>query len=142
MVAFSGHRTQFYVDIVYGAVMVAGFGYLLLVEMNPVVVAFLGGAVFGYILRVWENMSVYERAIAERAEAAVEAEAEAAVTAEAEDAVPEKAEEAVAAEVEEQVDEELADDVEERVDEEIRAAVEKRVGPEDAPSADAPSDSG
>lgn len=129
MVTFSGHRTQFYVDIIYGIMMSAGFGYLLLVDMNPVVVAFLGGAVFGYVLRVWENMSVYEQAITARAEEAVTTEAQEAVTAEAQ--------EAVAAEVEEQVDEKLADGVAARINEEVRAQSDR---PVDSEAGDAPGD--
>ena len=108
-----GHQTQFYIDIIYGLGFATGFGYLLFVGMDPRVAAFQGGLVFGYILRVWENMSVYERILQEEvaaeAEAAVAEEAEQAVATEAEAAVAEEVEDAVADAAADRVAEELAD---------------------------------
>jgi len=114
-----GHQTQFYIDIIYGLGFASGFGYLLFVGMDPLVAAFQGGLVFGYILRVWENMSVYERILQEE----VAAEAEAAVATEAEVAVAEEVEEAVADEAADRVAEEIAD----RMPDEVAAEVEKQV---------------
>jgi len=128
-----GRQTQFYIDLLYGLGFAGGFGYLLFVGMDARIAAFQSGLVFGYFLRVWENMSVYERilqeevaaeaeeAVAEEAEEAVAEEAEAAVAEEAEMAVAEEVEEAVAAEVEEAVAEEaeraVAEEAEEQIDE-------------------------
>jgi hypothetical protein len=112
MMGSSGRRTQFYVDIAYGAVMATGFGYLLLAGMNATVVAFLGGAVFGYVLRVWENVQVYEQVLAEEAEEAVAAEVQEQIPAQAQEAVAAEAEEQVAAEVEERVPTEVERDAE------------------------------
>jgi len=117
-----GRQTQFYIDLIYGLGFAGGFGYLLFVGMDPMIAAFQSGLVFGYFLRVWENMSVYERIlqeeVAEEAQEAVAQEAEAAVAQEVEDAVTE--------EVEKQVPEEMADEIEERVGEEV----DDRVGEE------------
>ena len=116
-----GHQTQFYIDVIYGLGFAAGFGYLLFVGMDPRVAAFQGGLVFGYILRVWENMSVYERILQEE----VAAEAEVAVAEEAEAAVATEAEAAVAEEVEERIDERLEEEMDERVSEEVEAQIDE-----------------
>lgn len=126
MPAFSGRQTQFYVDVVYGAAFSLGFGYLLFFGMDARVAALQGGLVLGYLLRVWENMRVYERILEE----AVAAEAEEAVAAEAEEAVAAEAEEAVAAEVETTVDEEVQDRIDEEVQERVDERVQERVDEE------------
>ncbi len=118
-----GHQTQFYIDLIYGVGFAAGFGYLLFGGMDPLVAAFQGGLVFGYFLRVWENMSVYERILQEE----VAAEAEAAVAEEAEEAVVTEAEEAVAEEVEHAVADEVTDEVEKQVAEQMSAEVQDEV---------------
>lgn len=118
----SGRQTQFYIDIIYGAGFALGFGYLLIAGMNPLVVAFQGGLVLGYILRVWENMSIYERILQEE----VAAEAEEAVAEEIEDTMPGEVENAVAEEVKGAV----AEEAEEAVPEEVTAEVEKQVAEE------------
>lgn len=122
-----GRQTQFYIDLIYGFGFAAGFGYLLFVGMDPRIAAFQGGLVFGYFLRVWEKMTVYERVlheevaaeaesvVAEEAEMAVAEEAEEAVAAEAHQAVLKEAEEAVAEEVEDTVQEAVAEEAEEAV---------------------------
>jgi hypothetical protein len=125
-----GRQTQFYIDLLYGLGFAAGFGYLLLVGMDARVAAFQSGLVFGYFLRVWEKMSVYERIlheeVAAEAEEAVAAEAEVAVAAEAEEAVAEEVEEAVAAEAERAV----AEEAEAALTEDTTMEVEKQM-PED-----------
>ena len=121
-----GRQTQFYIDLVYGLGFAAGFGYLL-VDLDPRVVAFQGGLVFGYFLRVWENMTVYERILHEE----IAAEAEAVVAEEAEEAVAEEAEEAVADEVtaegEKQVGAEVGDRVDAALDERVAEEVEEQM---------------
>ncbi|PSQ75061.1 MAG: hypothetical protein BRD33_04855, partial [Bacteroidetes bacterium QH_6_63_17] len=97
-----GRQTQFYIDLIYGLGFAVGFGYLLIVGMNPLVAAFQSGLVLGYFLRVWENMSVYERILQEE----VAAEAEEAVAHEIEDTMPGEVEEAVAEELEDTMPEE------------------------------------
>jgi len=119
-----GRQTQFYIDVMYGIAFAVGFAYLLFVDMDPRVAAFQGGLVFGYFLRVWENMSVYERILAEE----VAGEAEEAVAAEIDERMPEEAEEAVAAEIDERVPEEVTAEVEQQVSEEVTAEVEDRIG--------------
>jgi uncharacterized membrane protein YheB (UPF0754 family) len=110
-----GRQTQFYIDLLYGLGFAGGFGYLLFVGMDPLIAAFQSGLVFGYFLRVWENMSVYERILQEE----VAAEAEEAVAEEAQTAVAEEAEAAVTEEVEKQVPAEMADEIEEQVGREM-----------------------
>jgi hypothetical protein len=133
-----GRQTQFYIDLIYGLGFAVGFGYLLIVGMNPLVAAFQSGLVLGYFLRVWENMSVYERILQEE----VAAEAEEAVAHEIEDTMPGEVEDAVAEEfadkmpqeVEEavttEVKEAVADEAEEAVPGEVTAEVEKQVAEE------------
>ncbi len=117
-----GRQTQFYIDLVYGLGFAAGFGYLL-VDLDPRVVAFQGGLVFGYFLRVWENMTVYERILHEE----IAAEAEAVVAEEAEEAVAEEAEEAVADEVTAEVEKQVGAEVDDRVDEALNERVADEV---------------
>lgn len=126
-----GHQTQFYIDITYGVGFALGFGYLLFVGMDPRVAAFQGGLVFGYILRVWENMQVYERILQEEvaaeAEVAVAAEAQETVAEEAEEAVAEEAEDAVARELEERVGEEMDERFDEEINERVAEEVEEQM---------------
>lgn len=123
----SGRQTQFYIDIVYGAGFAIGFGYMIFGDgLDPRVAAFEGGLVFGYILRVWENMSVYERILQEE----VAAEAEDAVADEIEQTMPDEVEKAVAEEAEEAVPEEVTAEVEKQVAEEIADEIKERVGEE------------
>jgi hypothetical protein len=127
MMQFSGRQTQFYIDVVYGLVFTVGFGYLLFVGMDPRIVAFEGGLVLGYFLRVWENMTVYERVLEDE----VAAEAEDAVAEEVEQRVPAEAEAQVEAEVEDQVQEEVEAEVTDRmqgeVEDQVQAEVEDQV---------------
>ncbi|WP_103028813.1 hypothetical protein [Salinibacter altiplanensis] len=117
-----GRQTQFYIDLLYGLGFAMGFGYLLFVGMNPLVAAFQSGLVLGYFLRVWENMSIYERILHEE----VAAEAEAVVADEIEDTMPGEVEEAVA----ETVEGAVAEEAEDAVPEEVTAEVEKQVAEE------------
>lgn len=115
---FQGRGTQFHVELLYGVLFVAGFAYLVF-RVDPRVAAFEGGLVVGYLLRIWEKMSIYERIIEE----AVSEEAETQVATEVEDRVPGE----VQAEVEEQVTDEVATEVEDRVDEEVDRRLGARV---------------
>lgn len=104
-----GRETQFHVELLYGLLFVGGFAYLVF-RVDPRVAAFEGGLVVGYLLRVWEKMSIYERIL--------------------EEAVSREAETQVAAEVEEQVEDEVTTEVEERVEAEIESRgeeIEERV---------------
>ena len=133
-----GRQTQFYIDLIYGLGFAVGFGYLLFVGMNPMVAAFQSGLVLGYFLRVWENMSIYERILHEE----VAAEAEAVVADEIEDTMPGEVEEAVAEELETTMPEEVeeavaetvegavAEEAEDAIPEEVTAEVEKQVAEE------------
>ena len=105
---FQGWQTMFHIELLYGVLFVGGFAALVF-RFDPRLAAFGGGLVVGYILRVWEKMSIYERVI----EDAVSAEAEEQVRAEAEERVQAEVEDTVGAEVAEQVPEEVA----ERLDE-------------------------
>ena len=141
-----GRQTQFYIDLIYGLGFAVGFGYLLIVGMNPLVAAFQSGLVLGYFLRVWENMSVYERilqeevaaeaeeAVAHEIEDTMPGEVEEAVAEELEDTMPEEVEAAVTSEVEDAVAAEVegavADEAEDAVPEEVTAEVEKQVAEE------------
>lgn len=123
----SGRQTQFYIDIIYGIGFAAGFGYMIFGDgLDPRVAAFEGGLVFGYILRVWENMSVYERILQEE----VAAEAECAVAEEIEDTMPGEVEEAVAAHAEEAVPDEVTAEIERQVAEEMADEIKDQVGKE------------
>ena len=112
-----GRQTQFYIDVIYGIGFAGAFAYLLFVDMDPRIAAFQGGLVLGYILRVWENMTIYERILHEE------------VAAEAEVAVAEEAEEAVADEIEEEVEERLEAEIDERVAEEVEEKMDDRPPP-------------
>ena len=111
---FQGRETQFHIELLYGALFVGGFAYLVF-RVDPRVAAFEGGLVVGYLLRVWEKMSIYERILQE----AVSQEAETQVEAEVEQQVGEQVEERVDEQVEETVGEEVDEQVEERVDERV-----------------------
>lgn len=116
---FNGKQTQFYIDIIYGAVFALGFAYLLFIDMDGRVAAFQGGIILGYFFRVWENMSVYERILEEQ----VAEEAEEAVAEEVQEQVPSEAEEQVAEEVEVQVADRVPKEAEEHVADEIARKV-------------------
>lgn len=120
---FHGRQTQFYIDLVYGIAFALGFGYLLFVGMDGRVAAFQGGLVFGYFLRVWENMTVYERILEEE----VAREAEEAVADEVETQVPSEAEEAVADEIDAQISDEAEEAVADEIDEQITDEVGDRI---------------
>jgi len=96
-----GRQTQFYIDLIYGIGFAVGFGYLIFVGMNPMVAAFQSGLVLGYFLRVWENMSVYERILQEE----VAAEAEEAVAHEIEDTMPDEIKKRVGEQMKERLQE-------------------------------------
>ncbi|MFB6197181.1 MAG: hypothetical protein ABEI52_02775 [Halobacteriaceae archaeon] len=104
-----GKETQFHIELLYGLLFIGGFAYLVF-RVDPRVAAFEGGLVVGYLLRIWEKMSIYERIL--------------------EEVVSREAEMQVAAEVEEQVEDEVATEVEEQVEEEVQAEVEDQVGQE------------
>ena len=96
-----GRQTQFYIELLYGVLFIGGFAFLVF-RVDPRVAAFEGGLVVGYLLRIWEKMSIYERIL--------------------EDIVSQEAETQVASEVEEQVedvDERIEREVDERIAEEI-----------------------
>lgn len=99
---------MFQIELLYGVLFVGGFA-VLVYRFDPRVAAFEAGLVVGYILRVWEKMSIYERAIQQ----AVSEEAEAQVQAEAEQRVQAEAEERVGDEVAEQVEAEVSERLEE-----------------------------
>lgn len=92
-----GRDTQFYVELLYGLLFVGGFVFLVF-HVDPRVVAFEGGLVVGYLLRVWEKMSIYERIL--------------------EEMVSREAETQVADEVEQQVEDEIGD-IDEQIDEQV-----------------------
>lgn len=121
--AFGGRQAQFHIDIIYGLAFSGAFGYLLFVSMDHRVAAFAGGLVLGYFLRVWENMSVYERilqeAVAEEVAEQVPGEAEEQVAKEAEQRVAKEAEERVADEVESRVDDEFDEQIDQRIEEHL-----------------------
>lgn len=118
-----GRQTQFYIDLLYGLGFAGGFGYLLFVGMDPLIAAFQSGLVLGYFLRVWENMSVYERILQEE----VAAEAEEAVAAEAEEAVAEEVEDAVDQEIGERMAEEMDERFDKELDERVTEEVEEQM---------------
>jgi hypothetical protein len=109
-----GRGTRFHVELLYGVLFVAGFAYLVF-RVDARVAAFEGGPVVGYLLRVWEKMSIYERVL------------EDAVSAEAERQVADEAERQVADEVAEEVERQVADEVDERVEETVGADVADRL---------------
>ncbi|WP_276272670.1 hypothetical protein [Haloarcula litorea] len=118
---FRERRTQFYVELLYGALFIAGFAYLVF-RFDPRVAAFEGGLVVGYLLRVWEKMSIYERVIEETVSEAAEAQVETEVERQVSDEV--------AAEVEQQVDAAVDDRIDDRVEQqvgELREEVDGRI---------------
>jgi len=128
-----GHQTQFFIELLYGLLFIAGFA-LLMFQFDPRVAAFEGGLVIGYILRVWEKMSIYERII----EAQVSEAAESQVEAELDEQVPEEVQTEVQAQVpaevetelDDQVEAEVTDRVEEQVVDEVEAELEAQVADE------------
>jgi uncharacterized membrane protein YheB (UPF0754 family) len=117
-----GWQTMFGIELLYGVLFVGGFA-VLVYRFDPRVAAFEAGLVVGYILRVWEKMSIYERAIQD----AVSEEAEQRVQAEAEQRVGDEVAEQVAAEVDKRVADEVADEVAAEVDERVPEKVEETV---------------
>ncbi len=92
--------------------------------MDGRIAAFQGGLVLGYFLRVWENVTAYERILDEEAAQ----EAEAAVADEIEDQIPAEVEEQLADDAETElldrfgeIDEELADELREKLEEQTRS---------------------
>jgi hypothetical protein len=85
---FQGRQTQFHTELLYGLLFIARFAYLAF-RVDPRVVAFEGGLVAGYLLRIWEKMSIYERileeVVSQEAEAQVASEVEEQVSAEFDD---------------------------------------------------------
>lgn len=121
-----GRQTQFYIDLIYGLGFAGGFGYLLVYGMNLAVAAFSAGLIFGYFLRVWEKMVVYERILHEE----VVAEAEEVVAEEAEEVVAEEAEEVIAEEAEDAVADEVTMEVQKQMPEEMSEQIEEQIGEE------------
>ena len=118
---FQGRQTQFYIELLYGVLFIGGFAFLVF-RVDPRVAAFEGGLVVGYLLRIWEKMSIYERIL----EGIVSREAETQVASEVEEQV-EDVDERIEREVDEQVAEEITAEVEEQVGDEITAEVEEQV---------------
>ena len=116
-----GRQTQFYIELLYGVLFIGGFAFLVF-RVDPRVAAFEGGLVAGYLLRIWEKMSIYERIL----EGIVSQEAETQVASEVEEQV-EDVDERIEREVDEQVGEEITAEVEEQVGDEITAEVEEQV---------------
>lgn len=112
-------RVQFSIDLLYGALFVVAFGYLVF-EFDPRVAAFAGGLVIGYFLHVYEKMSTFERVLRD------------AVRGEAQRRVPREVEKQVGPSVERAVEEQVAPsveaEVEARLGESVQAEVESRVG--------------
>ena len=118
---FRGRQTQFHIKLLYGFLFIAGFSYLAF-RVDPRVAAFEGGLVVGYLLRIWEKMSIYERLIEE----AVSQEAERQVESEVEDQVADE----IASEVKAQVGDEVERKVGDEVDERLGTEVERQVASE------------
>lgn len=127
---FQGWQTMFHIELLYGVLFVGGFA-VLVYRFDPRLAAFEGGLVVGYILRVWEKMSIYERvieeAVSEEAEQQVQAEAAERVQAEVEDTVGDEVATEVADEVEERVEETVSEEVEDAVSEEVAEQVDERL---------------
>lgn len=117
---FQGKQTQFHVELLYGLLFIAGFGFLVF-RVDPRVAAFEGGLVVGYLLRIWEKMSIYERileeAVSREAQSQVEAEVEEQVEAEVDKQVEEQVDEQIDEQIDEQLDEQLDEQVTERLEE-------------------------
>lgn len=124
--ALRGRHTQFYIDILYGLAFAGGFGYLLGFGMDPLVAAFMGGLVMGYFLRVWENMSVYERILREE----VASRAESHVAEELEEQVPDRVEEEVVTETQAQVSDVMDSQIPEKVEQEVSTEAKEQVADE------------
>ncbi len=123
---FQGRQTQFHIELVYGLLFIAGFGYLVF-RIDPRVAAFEGGLVIGYLLRVWEKMSIYERILEETISREAEQQVEAEVEEQVGDEVETEVEEQVGVRVEEQVSDEIEQQVGEEVSERLEAEVEEQV---------------
>lgn len=75
-----------------------GFGYLLFVGLDARIAAFQGELILGYFLRIWENMTVYERILQDDEEAVAD---------ELEEQVPTKADERLAQQLRDQLEDNL-----------------------------------
>ncbi|WP_226480452.1 hypothetical protein [Natrinema amylolyticum] len=130
---FQGKQTQFHIELVYGLLFIAGFAVLAF-RVDPRIAAFEGGLVVGYLLRIWEKMTIYERLLEEmvsrEAETQVAAEVDEQVADEVAAEVDDQVADEVAAELDDQVADEVAAEVEERVEDEVAAEVEQQVGDE------------
>lgn len=115
---FQGKQTQFHIELVYGLLFIAGFAVLAF-RVDPRIAAFEGGLVVGYLLRIWEKMTIYERLLEEM----VSREAETQVAAEVDEQVADE----VAAELEQQVGDEVATEVEEQVTDEVQSQLEDEI---------------
>ena len=132
-----GRQTQFYIELLYGVLFIGGFAFLVF-RVDPRIAAFEGGLVVGYLLRIWEKMSIYERIL----EGIVSQEAETQVASEVEEQV-EDVDERIEREVDEQVGEEITAEVEEQVedvDERIEREVDERIAEETEDGERAPAD--
>jgi uncharacterized membrane protein YheB (UPF0754 family) len=123
---FQGRGTQFHIELLYGALFIGGFAYLVF-RVDPRVAAFEGGLVVGYLLRVWEKMSIYERIIQETASEAAETQVEEEVGEQVEERVDEQVEERVEERVDTRIESQVREEVEERVDEQVEEKVEQQV---------------
>lgn len=134
---FRGRQTQFHIELLYGVLFVAGFAYLVF-QFDPRVAAFEGGLVTGYLLRVWEKMSIYERileeAVSREAEAQVADEVETQVADEVADEVAAQVPDEVSDEVEAQMEDEIGD-IEHRIDERVAEQVGSETGGSDTEAA-------
>ncbi|MCU4750664.1 hypothetical protein OB919_01495 [Halobacteria archaeon AArc-curdl1] len=65
MIRVPGRQTQYYFDLVYRAAFVFSDSAPFCSSAWTRIIAFQGGLVLGYFLRVWENMTVYERILEE-----------------------------------------------------------------------------
>lgn len=129
---FRGRQTQFYIELLYGGLFILGFG-ILVFRTDPRIAAFEGGLVVGYLLRIWEKMSIYERilqeAVSREAAQQVENEVESQVESEVEAQVENEVEEHVEA-VQDEMEAEVQAQVESEVESQVESEVEDRL-PED-----------
>ncbi|CCQ32785.1 hypothetical protein HLRTI_000762 [Halorhabdus tiamatea SARL4B] len=121
-----GRQTQFYIEFLYGFLFIAGFT-LLMFQFDPRVAAFEGGLVIGYIFRIWEKMSIYERILEESVSAAAESQVEAELDEQVPEEVQTELREQVPAEVETELDAQVSDEVEEQVSDEVKQQVADEV---------------
>lgn len=119
---------RFRIDLIYGTALLVSVGYLAAVEMDPRVLAFTTGLVAGYVLRVWEKMSVYRELVSEEAEQAVEAELGEQVGDRVEARLDEQVGEHVKACLDEQVDEHVEACLDEQVSEQIESELDEHLG--------------